>query len=186
MSLLVTAPAEEPVLLSEAKAHLRVDGGDEDTLITSLIVAARVQAETLTGRALITQTWDWYADSFPDCTIVLPLPMLQSVTHIKYNDSAGDLQTLSTALYQVDATSPCGRVMPAFGQTWPVTREQFNAVNIRFVAGYGAASAVPQTIKQWMLLKIAELFEQREASQERPAVGLSFVDRLLDPYKVYA
>ena len=58
MSLqLITPPAIEPVTLAEAKAHLKVDTTDDDTLITSLIAAARARAEWHTRRAFITQGW---------------------------------------------------------------------------------------------------------------------------------
>ena len=39
------SPATEPVTLADAKAHLRVDGTDEDAYITGLIGVARVAAE---------------------------------------------------------------------------------------------------------------------------------------------
>ena len=159
---LVSAPAEEPVTVTEAKAHLRVDDTNSDTLITSLIVAAREYAETFTRRALITQTWDWIADGFPG-TIVLPLPRLVSVTSITYIDSDGNSQTLAASTYTVDTDSEPGRIVPAFGKSWPVTRAVFNAVTVRFVAGYGAAAAVPQTIKQAMLLLIGHWYDHREA-----------------------
>jgi hypothetical protein len=62
---LVTPPAEEPVTLIEAKLHLRVDFDDDDTLIASLITAARQAAETLTGRQFITARWKQVLDCFP-------------------------------------------------------------------------------------------------------------------------
>ena len=37
---LITPPAIEPVTLDEARAHLKVDTADDDTLITALIAAA--------------------------------------------------------------------------------------------------------------------------------------------------
>ena len=54
----VTPPATEPVTLAEAKLHLRVDGSDEDALITRLISAAREQCEQELGRALADPTVD--------------------------------------------------------------------------------------------------------------------------------
>ena len=51
-----SAPAIEPVTLSEAKLHLRVDGNDDDTLIQGLIQTARVDVETISLHKLITQT----------------------------------------------------------------------------------------------------------------------------------
>jgi len=70
MSLtIVTPPAEEPVTLTEAKNHLRVDLSDDDSLISALIVAAREHAEAITRRAFITQTLKLSLDAFPATTV---------------------------------------------------------------------------------------------------------------------
>ena len=46
MALVLTAvPAAEPISLADAKAHLRIDGSDEDALLTALIAAARMFVE---------------------------------------------------------------------------------------------------------------------------------------------
>lgn len=63
---LLIEPAIEPITLSEAKTHLRVDFTDDDTLITTLIIVARQAVEEFLGRALITQTWQVFYDRFPD------------------------------------------------------------------------------------------------------------------------
>ena len=47
MSLtLITAPALEPITLSEAKLHLRVEHSVDDTLISVFITAARERASS--------------------------------------------------------------------------------------------------------------------------------------------
>ena len=55
-STLIAGPGEEPVTLAEAKAWCRIDGADDDALLAALIAAARLQVESLTGRALMTQS----------------------------------------------------------------------------------------------------------------------------------
>lgn len=183
--VLITAPTAEPVTLAEAKAHLRVDNSDSDTLITALIVAARERAETETRRALITQTWDLYRDAFPSWELIVPKPLLQTVTSITYTDSNGVTQTLATDQYLVDSNSEPGRITPAYGLVWPSTRWQTNAVKVRFVAGYADAAAVPQSIKSWMLLAIGSMFENRESELTGSiSKQLEFVCGLLDPYRV--
>jgi uncharacterized phiE125 gp8 family phage protein len=193
---LVTAPATEPVTLTEAKAHLRVDYSADDTYITTLISVARQAAEQILGRQLVTATWDLFLDRFPDgCGRVLdeleryairvPLPRLQSVTWVKYYDLEDVLQTLSASAYVVDATSEPARITPAYTYTWPETREELSAVNVRFQAGYGAAAAVPEGVKQWILLRIGSMFAHREEEITVPNLAsLGFADRLLDPYRV--
>ncbi len=142
---LIIAPAVEPVTLAEAKLHLRVDHSDEDALISSLISAARRYAETFTGRQIITATWELTLDAFP-WIIEPPHPLLQSITSIVYVDVDGVSQTLDASIYQVDITSTPGRVKPAFGEVWPGTRSQFNAVTVTYVAGYGTVQATAVTV----------------------------------------
>lgn len=186
MSLkLITAPASEPITLAEAKLHLRVDGTDEDALITALIVAARQSAEHITGRSLMPQTWELALDEF-DSAIYLPKPPLVSVTSVKYLDEDGVLQTLDPSAYLLDDYSEPAKLMPAYDTCWPSTRCQANAVTIRYQAGYADAESVPQEIKSWMLLKIGMLYANRESV----AVGVSVaevpqVDRLLDSCRVW-
>jgi uncharacterized phiE125 gp8 family phage protein len=185
MSLkLITPPAVEPVALANAKAHMRIDTGDDDTLIEFLIVAARQEAEKITRRALITQEWELVLDEFPT-EISLPLPVLQSVSSIKYLDVDGVEQTLLSTLYLADADSEPARIVPAYGCTWPVTRDQYAAVRIRYLAGYGdSESDIPQAIRQWIMIRVATLYENREAVGNSQVAIIPFVDGLLDEYRV--
>lgn len=186
MSLkLITAPTAEPVTLTEAKAHLRVIGTDDDAYITTLIVAARQAAEHITGRALMPQTWELALNAF-ECEMKLPKPPIASVTSVKYLDAAGTLQTLSATDYELNDYKEPAEIIRPFLTIWPVTQQHENAVKIRYVAGYANAAAVPQEIKSWMLLRIGMLYENRESVIAGvPIAELPFVDRLLDASKVW-
>jgi len=183
---LVTGPIEEPLTLEDAKAHLRVDGDAEDVLITALIRAAREQVEHETGRAMMTQTWDVSFDAWPAEDVVeLPVPPVQSISSVSYVDGSGTTQTWSSAQWSLDASGIESRLVLGYGLTWPVARDQRNAITVRCVCGYSSAEAVPQALKQWMLLAIARMFELREpVVVGQAATELGFVDRLLDPYRV--
>jgi uncharacterized phiE125 gp8 family phage protein len=122
--------------------------------VVALIQAAREYVEAATHRALITQTWDLKLDAFPCGEICLPKAPLVSVTSITYTAADGTSTTWSSTLYTVDApTGPraqAGRIAPAYSQYYPTTRTDLNAVVVRFVAGYGAAAAVPAMLKTCM------------------------------------
>lgn len=186
--ILTAAPSGEPVTRAEAKEHCRVDGTDDDALIDALIVAARRLAETLTGRALVTQSWKLLLDAFPVEAIKIPLPPLQSIGSIKYLDADGNQQTFASNQYIAFTTGQHGIVAPVYGVSWPATRDQREAVEVTFTAGYGNAAAVPQEAKQWMLLAIGGWYSQRESlavgSLAPETLPRGMWDALLDGYRV--
>lgn len=158
---LITAATEYSVSLDDAKAHCRVDFDGDDAYILSLIKVAELMVEKLTWRKLVTSTWKTYYDCFPS-VIELPFGNIQSVSSIEYVDDDGAAQTLSSSLYQTDLVRAPARIKPAYNEDWPSTRDQMNAVSVEYVAGYGAASAVPEALKHAALLLIGHYYENRE------------------------
>lgn len=161
-------PATEPVSLTEAKDHLRVEFADDDTLISSLIGTARMYCERWHHRAYITQSFKLTLDCFPSKrSIVLLRPPIQSVSSITYYDQNGVQQTLDSSKYSVDTVSEPGRVCLAPGESdWPSTQadRKGDTVEITFVAGYGDPEDVPQDIRTAVLMMLGHLYENREAS----------------------
>lgn len=176
-----TQPASEPLSLAEAKNHLRVNVTDDDSLITNLIVTARITCEEFTARALITQSWRLWLDNFPGDSIAwwdgtregatarltvkryiaIPRAPLQAISAVTvYADD--DTSTLfSSASYFVDTAAEPGRLALRNNASWPIAQRATNGISIDFSAGYGAASAVPQALKQGMLAHIGQLYEHR-------------------------
>ncbi len=162
----VTAPTFEPIGLEQARDQVRSDKdlADEAAELSNMIATARIQVENFTRRALLTQTLDVFRDSFPGLNgvVEIPRPPTQSVTSVKYLDEAGTEQTLSASLYVVDVASQPARIIPADGETWPITQVMVNAVTVRVVAGYGDGVAdIPAPIIAAMLLAITDLYDQR-------------------------
>lgn len=183
----VVAPAVEPISLAEAKAQCSIDGSEFDTLLTCAIMAARQIAEHETGRALCTQTRELILDAFPSAFVLRGAP-IQSLVSIKFLDETGIEQTLDPQDTLLDKDSEPGYLVPAYGKAWPASYPIPNAVRVRYVCGYGDASAVPQGIKSWMLLAIDTLLENRSTAVAGQIGSLPdrFWHRLLDPYLVFS
>jgi uncharacterized phiE125 gp8 family phage protein len=183
---IITEPTQEPITLAQAKEHLRVDGTDEDDVISNLILTARKYCETYQNRAYAQQTIELTLDNWPDCLepIELPRPPLISVESVKYytTDNAENVWDISQ--YYVDYDNEPGRISPNYSVIYPSdVLRPINGIKVRYTAGYapkiinnsdGSTSAdycanVPQTVKQAMLLLIGDWYENRDASMTRAA-----------------
>lgn len=132
---LITAPAIEPLSLEEVKLHCKIEDVADDALVRAIIVAVREQAEHKTGRALIDQRWEQVLNWFPT-TIELGYPPLVAVESVKYTDSAGATQTISSANYIADDVSSPPKIYLGYGASWPANRDVPNAIRARFIAGH--------------------------------------------------
>lgn len=181
---LITAPAVKPIEVEDIEAQTRATLTDEYDLVDAYISAITEKAEAYTRRALITQTWELVLDCFPLREIALPLNPLQSVTSIKYYDANGTLTTLANTEYTVDIDSVPARIIPAYQKVWPVTLNHPGTVIIRFVCGYGTASAVPESIKAWINMNVASLYENRESVGSVKLTETGICDSLLDMHRI--
>lgn len=158
---LIAAPTTEPVSVETAKLFLRVDGTEEDPLITSLVKGARETGEELARRAFITQTLEMIVDDWPPkFALALMRPPLQSVVSVKYYDE-DNVEWLWTD-YTVDARSEPGRIH--FRSTPGTTLLASGGIVVRYAAGYGNTETdVPQRIKDAILALTAYRYENRES-----------------------
>lgn len=166
--VLDTAPAAEPISTAEAKTQARIDISDDDTYVDTLVASARSYVENITGRQIITATYNLYLPYFPE-KIILPKPPLSAVNSINYIDENGNSQLLSSSIYTVNANRTPGEIVPAYEQSWPSTRGVPNAVTVNFDCGYGSAgSDVPEDLVHAMKLLISLHYDDRSGEAEVP------------------
>jgi uncharacterized phiE125 gp8 family phage protein len=186
-TVLLSAPTVEPITLSEAKAHLRVDASSEDTLIQSLILASRLHIEAALDIALITQTWRLRLDRWPRArSLNLPLSPVRSLTAVRVFDVDDDSETVANTAFILDGTANPARLVLSGSSSLPVPGRAANGIEIDFVAGYGdAPEDVPQSIRQAVLLLIAHWYENREPVEigATATVIPGAVSELLSPYR---
>jgi uncharacterized phiE125 gp8 family phage protein len=170
--LALTPPAQEPVSLAEARIFLRLDQSAEDDLLTTLITAARLMVEAVSGRLLVDQTWRIVIDRWPDGgEIRLPLSPVSTITAARVYDVLGAPQPVAPSALQLDkaADPPVVRVI---GEVPEIGRDR-GAIEIDVVAGFGAtAAAVPALLRQAVLRLAARWFEQRGDVVGRDAEAL--------------
>ncbi len=153
--ILLEGPTVEPVLLAEAKAHLRLDGDAEDDLLGALIAAARVAVETEIRRVLIAQSWRAIVEDWPPGGVTLPVAPALSVDEVRAVDASGSATVLDPGDYEFDAAD------------YSVTLDPVPSAvryEIDFTAGYGSSGVdVPQPLRQAIRLLVTHWYENRSA-----------------------
>ena len=191
----VTAPTVEPITIVEARHQCRVDTADEDVTLDGLILSAREYVETATHRPLLRQTWDWKLDGFPSDggPLTLPLPPVSSITSVTYVDTNGTTQTWSSSLYRTSLPAgpfaAAATIEPAYGESYPGTRDVSDAVIVRFVCGYGTTAAtVPASLRLATKLLVSHWYDAGRAPVNIGNIVTTVpltIDALTWPYKAF-
>ena len=204
--IVIAPPVLEPVTVSQAKQHCRIDSDYDDALVALYITTARSLAEEYTNRAFITQTLQWtmsyqgrpsggwpmvpagpifvlplwfnWAD-IGGSWLELPRAPLQSIVSISqgYWGQGTDTQLYAGTDYSVDLTMQPGRFQLS---NWASGAQDH--ISVQYVAGYGDTPAsVPPLINMAVLWLTAWLYENRgDTDAAMPKGALS----LLNPHRL--
>lgn len=149
-------PAHEPVSLAEVKLFLRIEHDVEDSLLATLISAAREAAEALLDLSCIIQTWQWDVPGAPCAAFTLPRAPVVAILQVQTREREdADWTVLAPSHYQLRGN----RVQ--FAANLPMIAE----IRITYEAGLSNdAAGVPAAIRHALLQHSATLYESRGSS----------------------
>jgi len=161
---LITAPTPPVIPLAELKTHLKLTGmtltTDENTEITNMLEAARMQAQHYTQASIGAQVWELALDAFPASGGAIRLPMgAASITSVKYIDTDGTEQTYNSTYYTLDDYSmPHWVLLDSAQSDWPATDDVANAVKVRYASGSATLDAA---VRNALLIGVTHLWAHR-------------------------
>ena len=199
-----TAETAFAVTQAEIKAWNKIDSSDDDTVVALIEKAVHNWAKEYTNRTLTTVTYQLFIDSIYDSeiplqegmyigidrsidsrNILLPKSPVSSVTHIKHYNDSDEATTFATSKYFLDDVSVPARIVLRKGQTYPTDLRVANGIEVQYVAGYGATTAIPFDIKSACLEYSAYLFEHRGDLLDGKRVQAPITaTQLLQPYRI--
>ncbi len=157
---LLTAPAADPLSVTDAKNFLRVEHGDDDAIIASLIAAARSHVEAMTRCALIAQTWQFVFNCWPDSgRIQLKMGPLRALIAARIYNESGVATNIDTSQFVIDKGAG---VIAAPCWSLPLPGRAVAGIELDVELGFGAnAGDVPPTLLQAIRMLVAHWYENR-------------------------
>jgi uncharacterized phiE125 gp8 family phage protein len=199
-----TAETAYAVTQAEIKAWNKIDSSDDDTVVALIERAVHNWAKEYTNRSLTTTTYQLFIDSIYSVdipiaegsyvgidrdinrrSIILPKSPVSSITHIKYYNEEDSATTYAASNYFLDDAAMPGKIVLRNGASWPTGLRVANALEIQYVAGYGATTAIPYDIKSACLEYSAYIFEHRGDLLDGKTINApTSATQLLQPYVV--
>lgn len=163
----ITNPTKLPIDRNAVKDHLRIErdetayDDDLDELIHTAAELVESECHVTLVSTQLRAKWDC-----PPCEIVrLPMWPITSVDAVKYLDTDGTLQTLSTSLYRTELVQCPATVRPAINEDWPsIQTDAIDGFRVEVTAGYSTAGTVPRIYRQMIKLLVGHWFKNREAA----------------------
>lgn len=149
------ASPTEPVVLADAKAWLRVDYTDDDTLITSMIKSARQSIELFTNRALVPKSVSLNIQTPDDSFSSEAIAYTAKLPYAK-----GSVLSVLVLKDWEDATL-------TIDEDYEVKGSELYSLNGWYAVTYTVTPTVPQALKEAILMEVAERYNNRgEANSE--------------------
>ncbi len=167
---IVNPPASEPISLAEAKLFLRVDHNAEDSLVATLIGAAREAVEAGIGRALITrrvrESLDiWRRDATQGA--VLGLGPVTNVVAVRLIADNGAQSVIDPERYRLEGNRDRPRLV--FPPGLPATLRSAGGIEIEYDCGYAdEATDLPVALRLAAMQIVAALYELRQGEGAIP------------------
>lgn len=179
----------EPVSLADARLQVRIaaeDGAEdfEDSLVETLVLAARKAAEEFTGRLFAGGLYEMRADKLSAC-MLFPVAPVSEIVKVEYVDDTGAVQELGADQYALHAHPDHPALLLVPGAAMPALHWMPGSVRVRFKGGYAKDDPDLAMAIAAMKLTIGHLYANREAV----VVGVSVADlsqgvqSLLWPYR---
>jgi len=150
------------VELEDVKLHLRVDHDDEDIYIGSLIEAATEEIDAprgWLGRSLLPRTMRLTLDDVAPNQVYLPGPPIIEIESVEYRDSNDDFQTVTD--YKSDLLAEPGLIW--VNTCWN-SKGGTDSFRVTYQAGYETADDIPRLVRQWIMMRVGDLYRDRETS----------------------
>lgn len=165
--------AEPAVTISEAQAYVRIETGEEEAVLASLIRTASAVCEEFLNRVLVARSFALEVAASAQWQR-LALTPVRSIGTVEALDASGAATALAAGAYAVDIDSNGDgwvRVLEA-----PATR-----LRVTGIAGLAdSENEVPEPIRQGILRLVAHLFTSRDGPGGEPPAAVTALWR---PYR---
>ena len=185
----VTAPVGSVVGLSDLKLHLRIDHSSEDVLIAGLERAAVNEIDAprgWLGRSLIERTLRLAFDETPSRVVHLPGPPVTEIESVEYRDrDTGEMETVDAESYRADLEDNGRKALLYADDRWPSAKRGPDAFRVTYRAGYKNGQSVPDVIRQYLMIRVADLYRDREGSVVGTILAQHpHIDNMLEAWRV--
>lgn len=197
----VSGGSGQVVTTAELKKHLRITHSNDDSYINALIEAATDEIdmpradhkpEGWLGRALLSRKLRLSYNDVPPLVIRLPGGRVTAIDKVEYRDRDDNFQTIDSGDYHSDLTQEPALLWA--DEDWPIWPHKEwpedlkggpDTFRVEFTCGYATASDVPAQIKQWIMMRAAEMYRDREGTiRGSIAKRMEHFNRMLDQYRV--
>lgn len=156
---------EDPVSLTEIKAHVRQDHDADNTVLSDLVSAASETVEDAQSKVFRKATMTLTLPHWPASGVIkiprYPVVSVDSVTYLEEGESSAT--TLAASNYRVETDHLPPRIVLLKNKQWPsASLEAGMPIAVNFTAGY-ADGAVPEKSKHAIKLLVGYWYNSRES-----------------------